>query len=265
MIQEKKKTKSPQLISAAPENALYKLGDFMLFSFKFIPRMLVPPYEWNETLKQAFQLGYKSLFLVGVSSFIIGFVMTIHLIPAMRVYGVEDMVPNMATISIIREIGPVITGLVCAGKIASAIGAEIGTMKVTEQIDAMAISGVDPYKYLVVTRVLAISLCLPLLIIYSCTIALIGAFVAENLEDQMSSTLFLSTAFELLYFHDVIPTIIKSFFFGFTIGMVGCYYGFKTEKGASGVGRSAHRAVVTSSLIVFFIDMLVVEIAHLFY
>jgi phospholipid/cholesterol/gamma-HCH transport system permease protein len=246
-------------------NILYHLGDTMLFSFQFGPKLITPPYEWSEILRQIFILGYKSLFLVGISSFIIGLVMTIHLIPAMRVYGVEDMVPNMAAISIIREIGPVITALVCAGKIGSSIGAEIGSMKVTEQIDAMAISGVDPYRYLVVTRVLATSICLPILIIYSCTIALGGAFLAEVLEDQMTPTLFLVTAFRFMYFHDIIPTLVKSVLFGFTIGMVGCYYGFITEKGASGVGKSAHKAVVISSIIIFFIDMLVVEIAHLFY
>jgi phospholipid/cholesterol/gamma-HCH transport system permease protein len=246
-------------------NLLYHVGDIMLFSLQFFPKLITPPYEWSEVLKQIYKLGYKSLFLVGISSFIIGLVMTIHLIPSMRVYGVEDMIPNMAAISIIREIGPVITALVCAGKIGSAIGAEIGSMKVTEQIDAMSISGVDPYRYLVVTRVFATSLCLPLLIIYSCTIALAGAFLAENLEDQMSLSLFLTTAFKLMFFHDIIPTLVKSLFFGYTIGMVGCYYGFITEKGASGVGKSAHSSVVTSSIIIFFIDMLVVEIAHLFY
>lgn len=247
------------------ENILYQFGDLTRFTMKFFPKLVTPPYEWNEVFRQVLQLGYKSLFLVSVSSFIIGLVMTIHLIPAMRVYGVESMVPNMAAISIIREIGPVITALVCAGKIGSAVGAEIGSMKVTEQIDAMAISGVDPYRYLYVTRALATSLCLPLLIVYSCAMGLVGAFVAENLEDQMNLSLFISIGFDYLFFHDIIPTLVKSLFFGFTIGIVGCYYGSKTEKGASGVGRSAHAAVVTSSIIIFFLDMLVVEIAHLFY
>lgn len=265
MLNPNKKDIQDTLFPRSPENTFFLFGDIMLFTMKFFPRLFTPPYEWNEVLRQVFQLGYKSLFLVSISSFIIGLVMTIHLIPAMRIYGVEDMVPNMAAISIIREIGPVITALVCAGKIGSAIGAEIGSMKVTEQIDAMSISGVDAYQYLVVTRVLATTLCLPILIVYSCTVALAGSFMAANLEDQMSLPLFVSTAFEFMYFHDIIPSLIKSFFFGFAIGIIGCYYGFRTEKGAAGVGRSAHSSVVVSSIILFFIDMLVVEIAHLFY
>ncbi|HEY8399633.1 MAG TPA: ABC transporter permease [Cytophagaceae bacterium] len=253
------------IFSFSPGNILYKIGEISLFSFRFIPKLFTPPFEGYEIVRQIYIIGYKSLPLVTISSFIIGFVMTIHLIPAMRTFGVEDMVPNMSAISIIREIGPVITALVCAGKIGSAVGAEIGSMKVTEQIDAMSITGVDSYRYLVVTRVLATSISLPVLIIYACTIALTGGFVAEAIEDQMSFNLFIFKSFEFIYFHDIIPTLIKSVLFGFTIGIVGCYYGFKTEKGALGVGKSAHLSVVTSSIIIFFIDMLVVEIAHLFY
>lgn len=247
------------------KNLFFDIGDMSVFTFRFFRLLFRPPFEIAEVMRQLYRLGYRSMFLVTVSSFIIGLVMTIHLIPAMRVYGVESMVPNMAAISIIREIGPVVTALVCSGKIGSAIGAEIGAMKVTEQIEAMNISGVDSYRYLVVTRVIATSVCLPILIIYSCAMGLVGAFVAENLQDEMTLRLFITVGFDFMYFHDIIPTLIKSFLFGFAIGIVGCYYGHKTQKGAMGVGKSAHTSVVTSSLIIFFIDMLVVEIAHLFY
>jgi phospholipid/cholesterol/gamma-HCH transport system permease protein len=241
------------------------IANISLFSWKFFRLAFKRPYEINEILKQMFQIGYKSLFLVTISSFIIGYVMTMHTIPVLRRYGAEAMVPNMTAIAIIREIGPVITGLVCAGKIGSAIGAEIGSMKVTEQINAMSISGVDPYHFLVVTRVIATSFSLPILIIYSSAVAMIGTYVVETSAIHMSVNLFISTAFSFFFFHDIIPTVIKSFLFGYAIGIIGCYYGYQTEKGAAGVGRSAHAAVVTSSLIIFFIDMLVVEIAHLFY
>jgi phospholipid/cholesterol/gamma-HCH transport system permease protein len=244
---------------------LSDIADISLFSWKFFRLVFKRPYEVNEVLKQMFQIGYKSLFLVTVSSFIIGYVMTMHTIPVLRRYGAESMVPNMTALAIIREIGPVITALVCSGKIGSAIGAEIGSMKVTEQINAMSISGVDPYHFLVVTRVIATSFSLPLLITYSSTVALIGTYVVETNDIHMSVDLFISSAFSYFFFHDIIPTAIKSVLFGFTIGIIGCYYGYQTEKGAAGVGRSAHAAVVTSSLIIFFIDMLVVQIAHVFY
>lgn len=246
-------------------DSLFTIGDLGAFTGKFFSMMLKRPYEVEEIIWQMFILGYRSLFLVGAASFIIGMVMTMHLIPATRQFGAEEMVPDMAAISIIREIGPVITALVCSGKLGSSIGAEIGSMKVTEQLDAMAVSGIDPYHYLVVTRVLATTLCLPLLIIFSAAIALVGAFVAEHLEENMSFTHFITSAFDFFYYHDIIPSLIKAVLFGFTIGIVGCYYGYKTTKGASGVGKSSHNSVVTSSLIIFFIDFLVVEIAHLFY
>jgi phospholipid/cholesterol/gamma-HCH transport system permease protein len=251
--------------NSAIKNAFFNIGDILVFTWKFFRLLFKPPFEFKEVIKQIFVLGYKSLVLVGVSSFIIGFVMTVHLIPAIRRYGAESMVPNMSVVSIIREIGPVITALVCSGKIGSAIGAELGSMKVTEQIDAMSISGVDPYHYLVVTRVLATSICVPLLSIYSGFIALCGAYLAEVIEERMTLDLFISSGFDFLFYHDIIPTIVKTFLFGFDIGIIGCYYGYNTVKGAAGVGESTHSSVVISSLIIFFIDLLVVEIAHMFY
>lgn len=247
------------------KNSLFAIGDIGMFTWKFFPLMFRRPYEIGEIIRQMFFLGYRSLFLVGATSFIIGMVLTMHLIPATRQFGAEEMVPDMAAISIIREIGPVITALVCSGKLGSSIGAEIGSMKVTEQLDAMAVSGIDPYQYLVVTRVLATTICLPLLIIYSAAIALSGSFFIEHIEENMSFTHFINSAFDFFYFHDIIPTLIKAILFGFTIGIIGCYYGYRTTKGAAGVGKSSHHAVVTSSLIIFFIDFLVVEIAHQFY
>jgi phospholipid/cholesterol/gamma-HCH transport system permease protein len=268
-IKSREKLKSDfRLKNILPESLKYffcDIADMSIFPWRFFKLVFKRPYEINEILKQMYQIGYKSLFLVTVSSFIIGYVMTMHTIPVLRRYGAEAMVPNMTAIAIIREIGPVITGLVCAGKIGSAIGAEIGSMKVTDQINAMSISGVDAYHYLVVTRVLATSFSLPILIVYSSVVALFGTFVVENSAIHMGMDLFISSAFSFFFFHDIIPTMIKSFLFGFAIGVVGCYYGYQTEKGAAGVGRSAHAAVVTSSLIIFFIDMLVVQIAHLLY
>lgn len=234
------------------------------FAVKFFALVWKPPYEWSEWIRQMFSLGYKSLFLVCSAAFIIGLVMTIQLIPTMENYGAAQMVPNMVAISMIREIGPVLTALVVSGKVSSAIGAEIGSMKVTEQIDAMSISGVDPYHYLVITRVMATTFCLPVLIIIACGVAVFGSFIAVNLKMDMSVRMFISQSFDYMYYYDVTPSVIKSFVFGFVIGIVGCYYGYHAEKGTSGVGKAAHNSVVTASLLIFFVDLLSAEISQWF-
>jgi phospholipid/cholesterol/gamma-HCH transport system permease protein len=171
----------------------------------------------------------------------------------------------MISISIIREIGPVITALICAGKIGSRIGAELGSMRVTEQIDAMEVSGTNPFKYLVATRILATTLMLPLLVILADTIALYGTFLAVNIKGAVSFQLFFNQVFETLEYSDLLPSIVKSIFFGFAIGLIGCYMGFNSKKGTEGVGNSANSAVVISSLMIFIIDLVAVQIADLFY
>jgi phospholipid/cholesterol/gamma-HCH transport system permease protein len=169
----------------------------------------------------------------------------------------------MVGIAIVREIGPVITALIFAGKIGSSIGAELGSMKVTEQIDAMEVSGTNPFKYLVVTRVLAATLMLPILVILSDAISLYGAYLGVNIRGTTSFDLFFKQVFDALSFSDVSPAVIKTFFFGFAVGMIGCYKGYNSQKGTEGVGRSANSAVVVSSLLVFIIDLIVVQITDL--
>jgi phospholipid/cholesterol/gamma-HCH transport system permease protein len=166
----------------------------------------------------------------------------------------------MVSVSLVREIAPVITALICAGKIGSGIGAELGSMKVTEQIDAMEVSGTNPYKYLVVTRVLATTLMIPILAVLACGVSLYGAYLGANIQGIVSWDLFWTQVFDTLAFSDVIPAILKTFFFGFFIGIIGCYKGFNSEKGTEGVGQSANSAVVISSLLVFIIDLIAVQI-----
>jgi phospholipid/cholesterol/gamma-HCH transport system permease protein len=158
-----------------------------------------------------------------------------------------------------------ITALICAGKIGSGIGAELGSMRVTEQIDAMEVSGTNPFKFLVVTRILAVTLMLPVLVILADAIGLFGSFLVENMKGQVSFMLYFNLAFESLEFGDLVPATLKSFFFGFVIGLVGCYKGYYSKKGTEGVGRAANSAVVIASLLVFLIDFLAVMIADIFY
>jgi phospholipid/cholesterol/gamma-HCH transport system permease protein len=169
----------------------------------------------------------------------------------------------MVSLAIVREIGPVITALIFAGKISSSIGAELGSMKVTEQIDAMEVSGTNPFKYLVVTRVAAATFMLPVLVIMSDAVSLYGSYLGVNIRGNTSLRLFFFQVFQTLQFGDVLPAFIKTFFFGFAIGIIGCYKGYNSSKGTEGVGRSANSAVVVSSLMVFIIDLIAVQITDI--
>lgn len=254
-----------QSIVNGVKDFLSETGQLAYFAGRFFREVLKPPYEFRELLRQCYQMGNRSLMLVLVTGFIIGLVLTLQSRPTLIEFGAESWMPNMVGISIVREIGPVITALICAGRIASGIGAELGSMRVTEQIDAMEVSGTNPFKYLVVTRILATTLMLPLLVIFGDIIALYGSALVEFLKGSMSFQLYFNKVFAALSFGDFIPATIKSFFFGFVIGLVGCYKGYYCKKGTAGVGKAANTAVVMASLLVFFVDFMAVFISDIFY
>lgn len=240
-------------------------GAIAIFAIRFFKEGLIPPYEFKEIIRQSYIIGYKSLPLVGITGFIMGLVLTIQSRPTLVEFGAESWLPAMVAVSIVREIGPVLTALICAGKIGSSIGAELGSMKVTEQIDAMEVSGTNPFKYLVVTRIVACTLMLPILVVFADGIGMFGSYLGVNIKSYVSYSLFFSQVFETLEFSDVIPSITKSYFFGFAIGLIGCYKGYNSNKGTEGVGRSANSAVVVASLLVFILDLIAVQIADLIY
>lgn len=242
---------------------LEETGGLARFTGKFFAEGFKPRYEFNEFIRQCFIIGYRSLPLVGLTGFIMGLVLTMQLRPKLVEYGVEAELPGMVGIAIVREIGPVITALIFAGKIGSSIGAELGSMKVTEQIDAMEVSGTNPFKYLVVTRVLAATLMLPVLVVLSDAISLYGAYVGVNIRGITSWHLYWDMVFRNLLFGDMVPAFIKTFFFGFVVGIVGCYKGYYSSKGTEGVGRSANSAVVLASILVFIVDLIAVQITDL--
>lgn len=239
---------------------LRETGDIANFTGRFFTQVFKPRYEIAEFVRQCFLIGYKSLPLIGLTGFIMGLVLTMQLRPSLVEYGVESQLPAMVGIAIVREIGPVITALIFAGKIGSSIGAELGSMKVTEQIDAMEVSGTNPFKYLVVTRVLAATVMLPVLVMLSDGISLYGSYLGVNIRGVTSFRLFYMQVFDNLAFSDVLPAFIKSFFFGFAVGIVGCYKGYYSSKGTEGVGHSANSAVVVSSIMIFVLDLLAVQI-----
>lgn len=220
-------------------------------------------FEFREFGKQCFQIGNKSLGLISVTGLIIGLVLTIQARPVLVDFGAVTMLPGMVTISIIREMGPVITALICAGKIGSSMGAEIGSMRVTEQIDAMEVSSANPIKFLIVPRILAATLMLPLLVLYADALGILGGWLAANIKGDVSFVLFITQAFGDVQFIDLFPAIIKTFFFGAVIGFVGCYKGFNAGRGTESVGIAANSAVVMSSLLVIIVDLIAVQITDI--
>ena len=233
------------------------------FSLRFFREVIKPPYEFNEFIRQSYLIGYKSFPLVAITGLILGLVLTIQSRPTLAEFGAVSWLPSMVAVSIIRELGPAITALIFAGKVGSGIGAELASMKVTEQIDAMEVSGNNPFKYLVVTRVVATTLMLPLLVIVGDAISMYGAYIAVNIKDTLSFHLFFLQVFQSLDFSDVFPATIKTFFFGFAVGIIGCYKGYNSNSGTEGVGLAANSAVVYGLLSVFLLDMIAVQITSL--
>ena len=239
---------------------LNEVGDISRFTARFFREVSKPRQEYSEFINQCYWIGYKTLTLVGVTAFIMGLVLTIQSRPTLVEFGAESYLPSMVSVSLIREIAPVITALICAGKIGSGMGAELGSMRVTEQIDAMEVSGTNPFKYLVVTRVMAATLMVPVLSSLANAISLYGGYLGVNIRGQVSWHLYWFQVFGVLDFSDMLPSLIKTFFFGFAIGIIGTYKGFNSTKGTEGVGRSATTAVIVASLLVFVIDLIAVQI-----
>ena len=242
---------------------LAETGAIAQFAGRFFREGLRPRYEVREWLYQCYVVGYQSLPMVGLTGFIMGLVLTLQSRPTMAQFGAESWIPTMVGLTIIREMGPIITALIFAGKIGSSIGAELGSMRVTEQIDAMEVSGTNPFKYLVFTRVLATTLMLPILTILADVIGLFASYLGINIRGVTTLALFFNNIFSSLTFGDVLPAVIKTIFFGFAVGIIGCYKGYFSDKGTEGVGQAANSAVVVASLTIFILDLLAVQITSL--
>ncbi len=240
------------------------IGDQAMFASGFFRNIFRNGFEWNEFIRQCYLIGLKSLNIVLITGFVLGFVLTLQSQPTLQEFGAEGYVPNMVAISIIREMGPVIISLICAGKISSGIGAELGSMKVTEQIAAMDVSGANPMQYLVVTRILACTFMVPLLVLFADAIAFLGGYIGTNISGEMTGVLYFNKSFASLEFSDFFPAFIKTIFFGFTIGFIGCYKGFNANKGTESVGIAANTAVVAASVWIIVLDAIAVQLTSLF-
>ncbi len=239
------------------------LANFTLFVTRTFRETFSREFEVKEFLRQCFHMGNKSLPLIALTGFILGLVLTIQSRPMLIDFGAITMLPGMVAISIIREMGPVITALICAGKIGSGIGAELGSMRVTEQIDAMEVSATNPFRYLIVTRVIAATLMIPLLVLFADAMGIFGSWIGANLKGDVSFTLYYHQAFSKVDFGDLMPALIKTFFFGAVIGLVGCYKGYHAGRGTESVGIAANASVVIASLLVIIVDLVAVQITDM--
>src|ERR1700743_3144253 len=241
-------------------NFFVTLYDINSFIFRFFKEVFLPPYAWKEGFRQCYEAGVRSFTLISLTGFIVGLIFTKQSRPSLLNFGASSWLPSLVSIAIMRALAPLVTALIAAGKVGSSIGAELGSMRVTEQIDAMEVSGTKPFKFLVCTRVLATTLTLPILATYTAFVALLGGYVNVAVNEGTSYTTFMEQVFEPLTFVDFVASLAKSVMFGFTIGIVGCYQGYFSNKGTEGVGKAANGAVVTAMFLVFVEEILIVQV-----
>jgi phospholipid/cholesterol/gamma-HCH transport system permease protein len=240
-------------------------GELAMFCWRMVRRAITPPYEIRELVRQLDAIGAKSLPLVALAGAATGIVLSLELSDSLTRFGAKSMLPEVIVFSIIKESGPVITGLVVSGRVGAGIGAELGSMKVSEQVDAMEASAVDPYRYLVATRVLACILMMPLLTLAADFCGILMGWVATTLAHPVSPAYFLTSGFQEVAFNDFIPPVVKTSVFGFIIGIISCFQGMNTKGGTEGVGRSTTSSVVLSSLFVILADVVLVRLILMFF
>jgi phospholipid/cholesterol/gamma-HCH transport system permease protein len=244
----------------AVTSLLASVGDAALFALRAAREIFVPPFEVAETSRQIYELGLRSAPLIAVSGLAVGVVLSMHTRASLERFGAESMIPAGLAIALVRETGPLTAGLLLSGRIGAGIGAEIGAMRVTEQIDALEASAVDSFRYLVVTRVIACVIALPILTTLMNFSGMLGGFIAETAATGMSLRLYFNRAFSLIDMADYIPATLKTVVFGFIIATTSSYLGFNTDSGTEGVGRASTRSVVLSSILIIVSNVLLVRL-----
>lgn len=232
------------------------------FTLQFWKEVFVPPYEVKEVMNQFFEVGIRSLSIITLTGFITGLVFTKQSRSSLAEFGATSWLPSLMAIALLRALAPLVTALIVAGKVGSKFGAEIGSMRVTEQIDAMEVSSTNPFKYLVVTRVVATTLIVPVLATFMGFLGLLGAFLNVYQNEQTSFVSFFQQAFVKIGFGDLSLLVFKSAVYGFTIGMTGCFNGYNADQGTVGVGRAANTAVVASMFLIFIEEMVIVTLLN---
>lgn len=259
------------MINSSPRKYLFSKGVDKYFTdvykaYKFVIRFFKeafhPPFHLREIINQCYEIGVKSLPLITLTGFVVGIVFTKQSRPSLSEFGATSWLPSLISIAIVRALGSLVTALICAGKVGSSIGAELGSMKVTEQIEAMEVSAINPFKYLVATRVLASTITVPILGLYCGFVALMGSYFSVHSNEATSIVSFFHNGFSTITFLDIFSSVIKSIVFGFTIGIIGCYKGYNAKQGTRGVGIAANEAVILSMFLVFIEEVVIVQIAN---
>jgi len=242
------------------ESMVEWIGDLGLFCARVAKAMFSLPFEGAEFLRQLDAIGAKSLPLVALAGAATGVVLSLQTRASLVRFGAKSLLPAVIVFSLVKETGPIITGLIASGRVGAGIGAELGSMRVTEQIDAMEASGVNPHKYLAATRILACIVALPLLTLAADFFGILVGWAATALAEPMSLKMFLSNGLHGVTFSDFLPSTFKTAIFGLIIGVVSCFQGMRSQGGTEGVGRSATSSVVLSSLFIIMADILLVRL-----
>jgi phospholipid/cholesterol/gamma-HCH transport system permease protein len=248
------------LVSRKIDKIFLDLHRVYMFNVTIFKETFSRPFEFREVINQFYEVGVRSLPLITLTGFIIGIVFTNQSRPSLSTFGATSWLPSLISIAIVRALAPLVTSIITAARVGSNIGAEIGSMRVTEQIDAMEVSAINPFKFLVVTRVLATTFMVPLLMMYTILVALLGSYLNVNANEQTSFITFMVKVFDAISFLDLFSSVIKSVVFGYTIGMISCYKGYFSSKGTEGVGRAANSSVVTAIILVFLEELLSLQI-----
>ena len=239
---------------------LDSIGDFIYFGADAIGEAARPPFEWRAFFFQIKSIGWESLPLILASGLALGVVTTLHTRSTLVQFGAAALIPELQSEAFFNELGPLVTGLLVAGRAGAGIGAELANMRVTEQIDALETISVNSFRFLVVTRVLACTVVLPLLTVFMNFAGLLGGYLAEYSVSHISILLYLNEAFKDIQLANFLPPTLKTAVFGYLIGIVSCYFGFTINEGSSGVRRAATSSVVLSSLLIILADVLLVKI-----
>jgi phospholipid/cholesterol/gamma-HCH transport system permease protein len=254
--------KRKYLFSKKIDSQLTDIYSGFKFTTQFFKEAFRKPFYFKETVNQCFEIGLRSLGLITITGFIVGFVFVKQSRPSLESFGATSWLPSLMGIASVRALGPLVTALITAGKVGSGIGAELGSMKVTEQIDAMEVSAINPFKYLVVTRVVAATVSIFMLALYCDFVELLGSYMNINSAEGISIPTFLRNAFSSLSFLDLITNIVKAVTYGFTIGIVGCYKGYNASQGTRGVGMAANQAVVLAIFLIFLEEFIIVQVVN---
>mgnify|MGYP000648330617 CR=1 FL=1 len=247
-------------LGAAALSALASIGRVALYAIETVSHLFRPPFYGREFLQALIQIGWLSLPVVGLTAFFTGGALALQIYAGGARFNAEAVVPSIVAIGMARELGPVLGGLMVAARVASSIAAEIGTMKVTEQIDALVTLSTNPMKYLTLPRVLAATLALPVLIAVGDAIGIMGGWIVGVTRLDFNSATYLKNTVDFLEPWDVTSGMIKGAVFGFLVALMGCYHGMQSGRGAQGVGRATKSAVVAASVLILAANYLLTEL-----